>query len=109
MKRRSNIIAIIGFSIGAYFFIIKPFIINRYLLYTDNDIATGKIVGKESAVEGSADYVVNYQVNNKQYSCLLGQDIRYKLNIGDCVLIKYYPPNPNIAHIDESLKVDCNN
>ena len=93
--------------VAAYFGVIKPIIINKLLLNSNNDYAVGKVVSKSIVAEGGPIFEFAFTVENVEYIGTFGATSDFKTNIGDCYRVKYYPPNPNICTIDLKHSVLC--
>lgn len=82
-----------------YLVVLRPMVINPYLLSNNFAFTEAKIISKEGAVNGGPDYNFTYTANGKEYKGFFSEDTRYNTKVGDCYWIKYYPPNPKNAKI----------
>ena len=107
MKKAVNWITYLMITVGIYFFLVKPLIINEYLLATNSESTTGKVIKKKGAARGGPEYIFLYKVAGKEYQGLFPEDTRYNVKIGDCFVVNYYVKNPSIASIDLDNKTNC--
>lgn len=100
-------ISLIGIALFVYIFFVKPFIINKILLYRNFAYTSCKVVAKEAPAEGMPNFIFRYYIKGKMYKTFLSADTRHQTQIGNCYLLQYYPPDPDICHIDLDAPVKC--
>ena len=107
IKKAVNWFTYLMVAIGIYFFVVKPMIINKYLLATNSVSTYGKVIKKQGTARGGPDYIFVYKVAGKEYQGFFAEDTRYNVEIGDCFVVNYYVKNPSIASIDLDDKTNC--
>lgn len=82
-----------------YFVIVKPVIINPYLLRNNHRFTIGQIIKIEEVAEGNPAATYIFNVNGKEYKGNLSMPSYQDFNVGEKYFIMFYVKNPQNSSI----------